>query len=635
MKILMLLFLLPVPFILTAQDYSFVFLPDSLTKNADAIKRIDETYLIIKSEENAIVKHKVAYTILNENGNYLAEYHNVYDKYDKIVDITARLYDKFGKKIKSAKKKDFDDVAFDDNFSLVTDARMKHYSFFWKDYPYTVEYEDEEELNGYAGLPYWHPVTRHYVSVQNSSFIMDVPVDYLFQFKAVNFSKPPLVAESGKRKILTWDIKNYPAVKEEVYQPQLSRITPSVLLRPGKFIYAGHTGNMATWKSYGEFYRDLYYGRDILPEDIKATVHKLADTISGVYGKTKALYEYLQKNSRYISIQLGIGGLQPFEASFVAEKKYGDCKALSNYMVALLKEAGIRANVVIVNGDEDNSNPVVEDFPMSYFNHVIACVPNGKDTIWLECTSQSLSPGYVGSFTCNRKALLIDSDGGHLVSTPVYTYKDNRLSRYISASIDENGTLKAEVQSRYSGLEQDNLHYLINSISPEKRMKYLNSLYDLPTYQIDKTTFSETRGTMPYIDESLVLTAINYSSVTGKRIFVRPNVLVEKRHKMMNTDKRISDVFVDNSYQAIDSVRIAIPQGYKLESLPKGCKLETKFGTYEFSPKFNNGILWLYRYYYQKEGVYPSGDYVELEKFQNLIYSTDHSTVVFVKTTVE
>ena len=49
----------------------------------------------------------------------------------------------------------------------------------------------------------------------------------------------------------------------------------------------------------------------------------------------------MQSRTRYASIQLGIGGYKPAPAMEVSEKGYGDCKGLTNYMSALLKEAGI------------------------------------------------------------------------------------------------------------------------------------------------------------------------------------------------------------------------------------------------------------------------------------------------------
>ena len=72
----------------------------------------------------------------------------------------------------------------------------------------------------------------------------------------------------------------------------------------------------------------------MLPEDIKKKVHELTDHLKDPREKINVLYDFLQKNTHYISIQLGIGGWQPFPADYVAAKRYGDCKALSNYMIA-------------------------------------------------------------------------------------------------------------------------------------------------------------------------------------------------------------------------------------------------------------------------------------------------------------
>ena len=301
----------------------------------------------------------------------------------------------------------------------------------------------------------------------------------------MNLKEDPVIVQKGNFKTYTWEVKNLMAKKYEVSSPSFTEITPTVFFAPSVFELQGYSGDMSTWEGYGKFMYQLIKGRDILPAETKKKVHELTDTIKGEREKIFALYDFLQKNTRYISIQLGIGGWQPFEASYVAEKKYGDCKALSNYMIALLKEAGITAKYVEIYGGKSHP-PFNEDFSSFQSNHVISCVPLGKDTIWLECTSQTKAPGYMGSFTGNRKAVIIDETGGHVVNTPVYKVDDNTQVRIVKAVADEQGNLQAEITNTYRGIQQELPQSLMYDASKKERKEYLNQMFNLPMYEVLK-----------------------------------------------------------------------------------------------------------------------------------------------------
>ncbi|HVM88833.1 MAG TPA: DUF3857 domain-containing transglutaminase family protein, partial [Puia sp.] len=401
---LVLFFLLPINVL--AQDYKVSSIPDSLIKDADAVKRYEELRVIIKDIDKAVVYHKYAYTILNEAGEEFAYYSNSYDKFQALSDISGTMYDANGKSIKSIKKKDIADVAVNNGESMITDARKKRFAFYNKSYPYTVEFEDETTLNGIFSFPYWMPIDDEKLSVQKSIFIVEAPHDYQLRYKEFNCQFKPVINTTDKKSTYLWQIANQKAISFEVYQPDWHEVTPTVFIAPTDFLFGGYKGNMSSWNNFGKFIYQLYKGRDELPADIKQEVHKISDNLKTRAEKVDALYNYMQQNTRYVGIQLGIGGWQPFEAKYVAEKKYGDCKALSNYMVALLKEAGIKANWVNIESG-DGRKGLFADFPCNQFNHVIVCAPDPTDTIWLECTSETVSPGYMGDFTGNRTALLI------------------------------------------------------------------------------------------------------------------------------------------------------------------------------------------------------------------------------------
>lgn len=615
-------------------EYAVSKIAPALLKNANAVLRIEEQRFEFINPGKAVYKNRYVITVLNENGDYWAEFSEYYDKFQKIESIEGILYDAAGNQLKKIKTKDTEDLSGVADFSLIDDNRVKRHNFYRRVYPYTVEYITEMEYSSTLFFPKWVPQSREMLSVEKSSMCMVAPVNYQYRHKAYNYNGTPVKTTEKDKVVTLWSAKDMPAILREPYSPLWHELTTVVIFGPADFEVEDYKGNMASWSDFGKFVYALKQGRDVLPDNIKQQVHQLTDGVGDTKKKIAILYEYLQKNTRYISIQLGIGGWRPFDAKFVATKAYGDCKALTNYMFSMLKEVGISSSYALIRAGA-NAGYITDDFPSQQFNHVILCVPGVKDTTWLECTSQTLPSGYLSDFTCNRYALLVDENGGHLVRTPVYGLKENQQQRKIKAVLDNAGTLTVNAVTRYSGLQQDDIHGLINNLSKDKVKEHLQEQLDFATYDISSFAYSEERTSFPAIIETLYIIASNYANITGKRLFILPNIMTRNNGKLAADEERKYDIIFNIEYRDVDSVEITIPEGYSAESVPQDVSVTTKFGKYNCSVKFSGNKLLYSRSTERYAGRYPAKEYTDLVKFYETTYKADRNRVVLVKEEVK
>lgn len=615
-------------------DYAVSKIAPALLKNANAVLRLEEQRFEFINPGKAAYKNRYVITVLNENGDYWAGYWEYYDKFQKIESIEGILYDAMGKQLKKIKTKDAEDVSGVADFSLIDDNRVKRHNFYHRSYPYTVEYTTEMEYSSTLFFPKWVPQSREMLSVEKSSMCMVAPANYQFRHKAYNYKETPVKTTEKDKVVTLWSAKDMPAIIREPYSPLWHELTTVVIFGPADFEVEDYKGNMSSWSEFGKFVYALKQGRDVLPDNIKQKIHQLTDGVGDAKKKIAILYEYLQKNTRYISIQLGIGGWRPFDAKFVATKSYGDCKALTNYMFSMLKEVGIPSSYALIRAGE-NAGYITDDFPSQQFNHVILCVPLAKDTVWLECTSPTLPSGYLGDFTCNRYALLVDENGGHLVRTPLYGLKENQQQRKIKATLDNAGTLTVNAITKYSGLQQDDIHGLINNLSKDKVKEHLQEQLDLATYDISNFNYKEEKKSLPVIIESLDITASNYATITGKRLFIVPNIMTRSSGKLALDEERKYDLIFNIDYKDVDSVEITIPEGYNAELLPQDVSVTTKFGKYNCSVKLSGNKLHYYRSIERYAGRYPAKEYNDLVKFYETIYKADRNRIVLVKEEVK
>jgi transglutaminase-like putative cysteine protease len=618
-------------FLTIAKDdpkYPVMAIPENLKEGMYAVVREDfSRFEILGLSKTRYYTHK-AITILNEKGKGYASKSIGYDKTEKVISISGYIYDAQGALIKRLKNSEIVDRSNYDG--LFSDNRIKQFDLSQSTYPYTVEYEYETESNYLYSIPAFQYYTDDEVSIQQKSYEVQYPSNLKPRYK-LNRVSAPKVEINGLAEKLIWSIENFKPEKFENYTA--SKTFPSVILAPSDFEYDGYKGSMKSWDQFGRWLLLINEGRGTLSEPTKQKVRELTLNLPNTEARVKALYEYLQNRTRYVSIQLGIGGLQTFPAATVEENGYGDCKALSNYTVALLKEAGIKGYYTVINSG-DGAAEIETDFPSHQFDHVIVSVPNGKDTIWLECTSQTNPFGYTGNFTGNRWALMITEQGGKLVKTPQLKTEQNTQHQNAEVFLDKSGNATAKISTTYSGLQYENNsldYYVIGNKEDQK--KWLQKNIAIPSFEVSTFSFINKKDKEPSAIVKVDISLNRYASVSGKRIFLTPNLLNRFTSIPAKNENRKNPVYRRSSFVDVDSITFHLPEEIYPEFVPQPVKISSQYGEYESIIKFDQGKLLYVRKLKMKPGEFPAASYGEMVEFYKNISKSDNLKLVFLNKT--
>lgn len=172
---------------------------------------------------------------------------------------------------------------------------------------------------------------------------------------------------------------------------------------------------------------------------------------------------------------------------------------------------------------------------------------------------------------------------------------------------------------------------MLNAVSKERVGEILKTQLNLPSYDITKFDYSDEKGPLPVLNEMLELTANNFCTISGKRLFITPNILNKTFSKITDAATRKFDIKLPAAFTNIDSVEINMPAGYVPESIPANISLNTKFGSYNASSKVSPGKIIYVRNLQRNHGRYPPADAVALADFFLRIYNADRARVVLIK----
>ena len=345
-------------------------------------------------------------------------------------------------KVRDLKNSDITDKSAISDISLYEDSFNKCFQLKHNIYPYRVIYTYKTTYRNSITIAWWTPILYSAIPTREAELQILLPKNFKYH-KYVNYVPDNSIDSTDAIIMLKWKASYDKPIKSEIYS-QPEDVKPYVVVAPINFQY-GVEGCAKDWESFGNWQYRLMQDLDVLPDDEKNTISTLINGITDKREIIKILYHYLQDHTRYINVSIGIGGLKPYPASYVAQNKYGDCKALTNYMKAMLSYAGIESFYTIVDASEQ-PHILIKSFAGPYqFNHVLLAVPLNNDTIWLENTANTNPFGYMGTFTQNRDALLISKDHSKLVRIPALKMDDDLVSYKLKFDLNISGNAKVNL----------------------------------------------------------------------------------------------------------------------------------------------------------------------------------------------
>jgi len=563
------------------KEYDVSKIPADLKKDAGAVVRKSLLRFEVKNASKAYLRSTYAVTIFRKDKESEGEIGLHYDKFKELGSLDGTIYDAAGNVVRELSSNDIKDESAISDYSIYEDSRVKKAAMYYNRYPYTVEYVYEYTYRGGPSWPEWYS-RETFDPVEYSRFEVVMPSDEKLRYHADGDSARPTITVEGSKTSYLWEARGMKELSKDVYGSDLKDAATLVRIAPRAIDADGYEGSMATWEDFGRWYRSLSRERNRLPESAVNDVRQILSNTADKRASAATIYRYMQTRTRYVSVQLGIGGWQPFSAEYVHEHGYGDCKALSNYLVSLLGVAGIAAYPVLV---EAGSNPdsLLSEFPCNQFDHVIACVPFASDSLWLECTDQRIRAGHLGDFTENRQALLIAPDGGHIVQTPASTSAENAQTRFALVIVDSAGNAAAGVKTSWRGDEEDQVRLVIDPSSALNQQHWVERFIDLPNFTLTKFSFSGFESDSGRFSLETDLALPHFAVGAGDRLFFQPCLLGKRTSVPPAITHRVSPIRFAFPYSDVDSVIYVIPHGLEMESIPAGTSIISSFGKFSSS----------------------------------------------------
>ena len=600
---------------------------------------------ILNVQGNAKIKtiERRAYKILRPGGREYGMIRATFDSETKITGIRGWCIPVQGRDYEVKDKEVIETALLGvANGELATDIRTKLLQIPAADPGNIVGYEIEHEDRPYVLEDEW--AFQEEVPVREARYTLQLPPGWEYKAAWMNH-KPVDPTPSGNQ--WQWVVSGIEAIRREDSMPPWRGVAGRMVIT---LLPAGGNAQKGfeNWKEEGIWEAGLQRSRRDASPEIKQRVAQIVVNAVTTPAKMLAIAQFVQRDIRYVAIELGIGGWQPHPAADIFTHRYGDCKDKVTLMSSMLHEVGVESYYVSIN---THRGAVTPETPasMGLFNHEILAVrlPDGLNDASLIAVSQhpklgnilffdptdELTPfGHLSGDLQANYGLLVGPEGGELVQLPKLPSAMNGVRHTAKMTLSASGTLSGDVTDVRMGDRAAAQREFLRTVKTDKeKIKFIEILlaHSLGTYQITKASVTNVTDLGQPFGYNYSFVAEHYAKPAGNLLLVRPRILgVESSDLLETKDARKFPVEFDGLSLDSSSFEITLPAGYEVDDLPPPVDVDYGFASYHSKTEVSGNILRYTRSFEVKEVTVPLSKIENLKKLYRIIASDERNTAV-------
>ena len=547
----------------------------------------------------------------------------------KIISIKARTINEKGEEFVLDKSQIMEKSIFSE-YVLYSDAKVKEFNFPRVEENSIVEYEYKFHLKSPL---YWHDwFFQDEIPVIYSKYTLEIPKDLGFKFKVVNDQIEPQIrpGEEEKELIFIWEAKDKKALKKQAFMPPISDLASRIVFSPSAFRMEDKIYPSKTWDDVAGWYGELSSGSTIAGEKTRDLAFMLTSNLSSKREKVKAIYQWVQEHIRYVSVAIGTGAFKPHNCQEVLDYKYGDCKDMSSFLIALLKTIGIEAFPTLIS--TKGQRRVLHDMPKPrQFDHVMVVVPLDGKYLWLDPACRNCKFGELPFEDQGATSLMVRSDGGELITSPESSFDQNLSQTSWEIKLNPDLSVTGKVTIEAEGQEDLAFKNSLLELKPTKRKEALLDFVSFWFIDVDlnRSEFKHLEEKDSGICMEGKFVAEKFGTETGGKLFLPVNFTIQRNISQAFPKKERSfPVLFDYKFSSIDEVKIDIPNQFEIEFLPPNVLLDENFGLFESSYEIIDNKIYHKRVFERRELFIPVEEYDHLKGFYGRVAKEDNQKII-------